>query len=141
MPIYLTTPYPMLYICSVMTRKGTKGRFTRTHHAASLQVAGFGDASMRRLYKEYIHAITPHGKGLGVGASVRTLPGAVKERMFERSEFLAPAANGFVRIAPKTQPLIFFFVTFFLHQGKKESEWIRGRSTLRPYNKLLIYNL
>ena len=22
MPIYLTTPYPMLYICSVMTRKG-----------------------------------------------------------------------------------------------------------------------
>ena len=34
-------------------------------------------------YKEYIHANTPHGKGLGVGASVRTLPGAGKERMFE----------------------------------------------------------
>jgi hypothetical protein len=81
---------------------------------------------MLRPYKECIHAITPHGKGLGVGASVRTLPGAGKERMFERSEFLAPAANGFVRIAPETQPLIFFFVTFFLHQGKKESEWIHG---------------
>ena len=105
----------------------------RTQHATSLQVAVFGDASVRRLYMEYIHAITPHGKGLGVGASVRTLPRAVKERMFERSEFLAPAANGFVRIAPETQPLIFFFVTFFLHQGKKESEWIRGRNVLRPY--------
>ena len=106
---------------------------SRTQHATSLHGAGFGDASMRRLYKEYIHAITPHGKGLGVGASVRTLPGAGKERMFERSEFLAPAANGFVRIAPKTQPLIFFFVTFFLHQGKKESECYCGRSTQRPY--------
>ena len=79
-----------------------------------------GDASVRRLYKECIHAITPHGKGLGVGASVRTLPGAVKERMFERSEFLAPAANGFVRIAPKTQPLIFFFVTFLCIKTKEK---------------------
>ena len=25
MPIYLTTPYSMLYICSVMTRKGDGG--------------------------------------------------------------------------------------------------------------------
>ena len=32
-------------------------------------------------------ANTPHGKGLGVGASVRTLPGAGKERLSERSEF------------------------------------------------------
>ena len=78
--------------------------------------------------------ITPHGKGLGGGASVRTLPGAVKERMFERSEFLAPAANGFVRIAQETQPLIFFFVTFFLHQGKKESECYHGHGTPCPYN-------
>ena len=46
MPIYLTTPYPMLYICSVMTRKGD----SRTQHATSLHVAGFGDASVRRLY-------------------------------------------------------------------------------------------
>ena len=34
---------------------------SRTHHAASLLVAVFGDASVRRLYKEYIHADTPHG--------------------------------------------------------------------------------
>ena len=98
-----------------------------------------GDASMRRLYKECIHAITPHGKGLGVGASVRTLLGAVKERMFERSEFLAPAANGFVRIAPKTPALDFSFVNFFVSRQRK-SECYHGRSTLRPYNKLLIFN-
>ena len=66
------------------------------------------------------YAITPHGKGLGVGASVRTLPGAVKERMFERSEFLAPAANGFVRIAPKTPALDFSFVTFLCIKTKEK---------------------
>ena len=43
---------------------------------------------------------------------MRILPGAGKERMFERSEFLAPAANGFIRIAPKTPALDFSFVTF-----------------------------
>ena len=62
---------------------------------------------------EYIHAITPHGKGLGVGASVRTLPGAGKEVLFEHVvRVLAPAANGFVRIAPETPALDFSFVTF-----------------------------
>lgn len=35
---------------------------------------------------EYRHANTPQGKGLGVGASVRALPEAGKERMSERSE-------------------------------------------------------
>ena len=95
-------------------------RDSRTQHATSLHGVGFGDASMRRLYNEYIHAITPHGKGLGVGASVRTLPGAVKERMFERSEFLAPAANGFVRIAPKTPALDFSFVTFLCIKTKEK---------------------
>ena len=50
-------------------------------------------------------------QGLGVGASVRALPGVGKERMFEpflKGEFLAPSANGFVRIAPKTPALDFF---------------------------------
>jgi hypothetical protein len=96
-------------------------------------VAEYGDASVRRLYMEYIHANTPHGKGLGVGASVRTLPGAGKERMFERSEFLAPAANGFVRIAPETQPLIFLLSLFFVSRQRK-SECYHGRNVLRPYN-------
>ena len=44
-------------------------------------------------------------KGLGVGASVRALLGVGKERMSERSEFLAPATNGFARIAPETPAL------------------------------------
>ena len=71
---------------------------------------------------EYRYANTPQGKGLGVGASVRALPEAGKEVLSEHVvRVLAPSANGFARIAPKTPPLIFFFVTFFLHQGKKES--------------------
>ena len=91
---------------------------------------------------------------------MRILPGAGKERMFERSEFLAPAANGFIRIAPKTPALDFSFVTFlciktlFLNskinnvlseaKGKVNaitdtarrvptSGGIRGRNALRPY--------
>ena len=45
-------------------------------------------------------------KGLGVGASVRALPGAGKERLFEHEvRVLAPAANGFARIAPETPAL------------------------------------
>ena len=97
-------------------------------------VEGFADASCcvptsgglrgrnaLRPYKEYIHAITPHGKGLGVGASVRTLPGAGKERMFERSEFLDPAANGFVRIAPET-PALDFFLCHFLFASRQKGK-------------------
>ena len=79
----LDNPLPDVVYLQCHDEKGD----SRTHHAASLHVAVFGDASMRRLYKECIHAITPHGKGLGVGASVRTLPGAGKERLSERSEF------------------------------------------------------
>ena len=74
-----------------------------------------------RPYKEYIHANTPHGKGLGVGASVRTLPGAGKERLSEHEvRVLAPAANGFVRIAPKTPALDFSFVTFLCIKTKEK---------------------
>ena len=56
-------------------------------------------------------------RGLGVGASVRALPGAEKERMSERSEFLAPTANGFVRIAPKT-PALDLFLCHFLFASR-----------------------
>ena len=63
---------------------------------------------------EYRYANTPHGKGLGVGASVRTLPGAGKERLSEHEvRVLAPAANGFVRIAPET-PALDLFLCYFL---------------------------
>ena len=69
---------------------------------------------------EYRHANTPHGKGLGVGASVRALPEAGKERMSERSKFLAPSANGFARIAPETPALDFSFVTFLCIKAKEK---------------------
>ncbi len=52
-------------------------------------------------------------KGLGVGALLRTLPGAGKEVLFEHKvRVLAPTANGFVRIAPKTPALDLFLCHF-----------------------------
>ena len=57
-------------------------------------------------------------KGLGVGALLRDLLGVGKERMSERSEFLAPATNSFARIAPETPALDFSFVIFSLYQDK-----------------------
>jgi hypothetical protein len=70
---------------------------------------------------EYRYANTPHGKGLGGGASVRTLPGAGKEVLFEHVvRVLAPAANGFVRIAPETPALDFSFVTFLCIKTKEK---------------------
>ena len=60
-------------------------------------------------------------KGLGVGASVRTLPGAGKEVLFEHEvRVLAPSANGFVRIAPKTPALDLSFVTFLCIKTKEK---------------------
>lgn len=70
---------------------------------------------------EYRHANTPQGKGLGVGASVRALPEAGKERMSERSEFLAPSANGFARIAPKT-PALDLFLCYFLFVSRQKGK-------------------
>ena len=70
---------------------------------------------------EYRHTNTPHGKGLGVGASVRALPEAGKERMSERSEFLAPSANGFARIAPKT-PALDLFLCYFLFVSRQKGK-------------------
>ena len=63
------------------------GGIRRRLGETSLQGGGIHGRIILRPYKEYIHANTPHGKGLGVGASVRTLPGAGKERLSERSEF------------------------------------------------------
>ena len=59
-------------------------------------------------------------KGLGVGALLRALLGVGKERMSERSEFLAPATNSFARIAPKTPALDFSFVTFLCIKTKEK---------------------
>ena len=70
---------------------------------------------------EYRHANMPQGKGLGVGASVRALPEAGKERMSERSEFLAPSVNGFARIAPKT-PALDLFLCYFLFVSRQKGK-------------------
>ena len=56
---------------------------------------------------------------------MRTLPEAGKEVLFEHVvRVLAPAANGFVRIAPETPALDFFLCHFLFASGKKESECI-----------------
>ena len=58
-------------------------------------------------------------KGLGVGALVRTLPGVEKEVLFEHEvRVLAPSANGFVRIAPKTPALDSFCYLFRIKTKK-----------------------
>ena len=61
-------------------------------------------------------------KGLGVGASVRALPEAGKEVLSEHVvRVLALAANGFVRIAPKT-PALDFFLCHFLFASRQKGK-------------------
>ena len=61
-------------------------------------------------------------KGLGVGVSVRALPGAEKEVLFEHEvRVLAPSANGFARIAPKT-PALDSFLCYFLFVSRRKGK-------------------
>ena len=94
-------------------------------------------------------------KGLGVGASVRALPEAGKEVLSEHVvRVLAPSANGFARIAPKTPALDFFLCNFLFasrQKGKltiqdekvkvsysrRKSEYLTLLQALNPQNRLL----
>ena len=93
----------------------------RTHRGVSLQGAVFRTQHATSLQRITSTITRRRKKGLGVGASVRALPEAGKERLFEHEvRVLAPSANGFARIAPETPALDFSFVTFLCIKAKEK---------------------
>ena len=58
---------------------------------------------------------------------MRALPGAGKERLFEHEvRVLAPAANGFARIAPET-PALDFFLCNFLFVSRQKGKLVKAK--------------